>query len=71
MNEDALIFQETKQKFIVVSGAFTNCTEVKCSSAVLNTEIILSDHHEASQDHEDTMLHLLFVTFRCDCRKVI
>ena len=62
MNEDALIFQETKQKFIVVSGAFANCTEVKCSSAVLNTEIILSDHHEASQDLADTMLVCVICT---------
>ena len=71
MNEDALIFQETKQKFIVVSGAFANCTEVKCSSAVFNTETLLSDHHEASQDLADTMLHVLFVTFSCYCRHII
>ena len=66
MNGDALIFQEQKQKIIVVSGAFANCTEVKRSSAILNTETLLSGHHKASQYLADTI-----VTFRCYCRQVI
>ena len=31
---DALIFQAPKEKYLVVSGAFSNCTEVKCSSSL-------------------------------------